>query len=138
MHVPITSPTVPASPSADLLAFLRRPDAYGCAPHEVSTRETHMSWLFSARDRVYKLKKPVRFPFLDFSTLAKRERACRAEIVLNRRLAHDVDLGVEPLTAGRRGLSIGGNATVVDWLVVMRRLDEAGTLEHAIVSGSLR
>jgi aminoglycoside phosphotransferase family enzyme len=91
-----------------------------------------MSWVFLAGDKVYKLKKPVRFPYLDFSTLARRETACRAELSLNRRLAPDVYLGVVPLTEAASGLAIGGTGSVVDWLVVMRRLDERDTLEHAI------
>jgi aminoglycoside phosphotransferase family enzyme len=123
--------------TAEKLAFLRRPGAYAHAPSDVSVRETHMSWVFLAGERVYKLKKPVRFPFLDFSTLARREAACRAELVLNRRLAHDIYLDVAPLTAGPHGLSIGGDGTVVDWLVVMRRLADGGSLEQAIASGSL-
>ncbi len=123
--------------TAEKLAFLGSPGAYPHAPTEVSVRETHMSWVFLAGERVYKLKKPVRFPFLDFSTLARREAACRAELVLNRRLAHDVYLAVAPLTAGPRGLSIGGDGEVVDWLVVMRRLADGGSLEQAIAAGSL-
>ncbi len=112
--------------------FLSRRDAYSHEVHEVRRRETHMSWVFMAGDRVYKLKKPVRFPYLDFSTLERREAACRAELRLNRRLAADVYLAVVPLTAATRGLAIDGQGTVVDWLVVMRRLDEDQTLEHAI------
>jgi len=57
-----------------------------------------MSWVFLAGDKVYKLKKPVRFPYLDFSTPRRREDACRAELSLNRRLAADVYLDVVPLT----------------------------------------
>lgn len=95
-----------------------------------------MSWVFLAGDRVYKLKKPVRFPYLDYSTLAKREAACRAELALNRRLAPDVYEAVTPLTRTARGLAIGGGE-VVDWLVVMRRLDESQTLEHAIETHTL-
>jgi len=120
------------------LAFLSQGAAYPHAPNEVVARETHMSWVFLAGDLAYKLKKPVRFPFLDFSTLPRREAACRAELTLNRRLAADVYLAVVPLTACRLGLSIGGSGDVVDWLVVMRRLDESRTLEHAIVSGSIK
>jgi len=123
--------------TAEKLAFLRRPSAYTHAPPEVSVRETHMSWVFLAGARAYKLKKPVRFPFLDFSTLARREAACRAELVLNRRLAPDIYLDVVPLTAGADGLSIGGDGAIVDWLVVMRRLPDGGSLEQAIAAGSL-
>jgi len=113
--------------------FLSRSTAYERAATGVGRRETHMSWVFLAGDRVYKLKKPVRFPYLDFSNLRRREGACRAELRLNRRLAGDVYLDVMPLTATPRGLAIGGDGSIADWLVVMRRLDEAQTLEHAIL-----
>jgi aminoglycoside phosphotransferase family enzyme len=113
--------------------FLSRSTAYELAATGVSRRETHMSWVFLAGDRVYKLKKPVRFPYLDFSNLRRREGACRAELRLNRRLAPDVYLDVMPLTATPHGLAIGGDGPIMDWLVVMRRLDEAQTLERAIL-----
>jgi uncharacterized protein len=113
--------------------FLSRSSAYAHPVSGVVRRETHMSWVFLAGDRAYKLKKPVRFAYLDFSSLARREAACRAELRLNRRLAPDVYLDVVPLTVTPRGLAIGANARIVDWLVVMRRLDESRTLEHAIL-----
>ena len=91
-----------------------------------------MSWVFLAGERVYKLKKPVRFPYLDFSTIERRERACRAELRLNRRLAPDVYLDVVPLVDTGRGLSIGGAGTPVDWLVCMKRLDERFMLDNLI------
>jgi aminoglycoside phosphotransferase family enzyme len=122
---------------ADKVAFLSRAAAYPHPVDAVVRRETHMSWVFLAGSRVYKLKKPVRFPYLDFSTLARRETACRAELVLNRRLAPDVYEGVMPLTQSPQGLAIGGAGDVVDWLVVMYRLDETRTLEHALLSGYL-
>ncbi len=122
--------------SADALArkvsFLRRPESYAPPADNVVTRETHMSWIFMAGERVYKLKKPVRFPYLDFSTLQRRENACRAEYVLNRRLAPDIYLDVVPLTAETRGYAIGGHGRVADWLVVMRRLKENETLEAGL------
>lgn len=123
---------------ADKVAFLSRSSAYALARGEtVALRETHMSCVFLAGDKVYKLKKPVRFPYLDFSTLARRESACRAELTLNRRLARDVYLDVRPLTLSRSGLAIGGTGAVVDWLVVMRRLEEQSTLEHALIDHRL-
>lgn len=118
--------------------FLSRPDAYPHRPAGVVRRETHMSWVFLAGSRVFKLKKPVRFPYLDFSELAYRERACRAELRLNRRLAPDVYLDVAPLVQTARGLAIGGDGTVVDWLVIMRRLDERDTLERTIAERRLQ
>jgi uncharacterized protein len=131
----IAAAEVPLSAKVE---FLTRAEAYAPTTAQVTLRETHMSWVFLVGDRVYKLKKPVRFPYLDFSTLALREAACRAELQLNRRLAPDVYLDVRPLVQPARGLSIGGGGVTVDWLVVMRRLDERNTLEHAIVEKRLQ
>lgn len=117
---------------ADKVAFLSRPHVYAHVAKELIRKETHMSWVFLAGDRVYKLKKPVRFPYLDFSTLARREAACRAEFSLNQRLASDVYVGVIPLLASADGLSLGGEGHIVDWIVVMRRLDEHWALEQVL------
>jgi aminoglycoside phosphotransferase family enzyme len=134
-ELPASTPDEPTL--AQKVAFLSQPDAYAHAAIAVAQRETHMSFIFLAGDRAYKLKKPVRFPYLDFSTLQRRESACRAELRLNRRLAPEVYLGLAPITATPGGLSIGGRGTIVDWLVVMRRLDETHTLEHAILEHRL-
>lgn len=112
------------------VSFLSRPDTYRPIPAEVLRRETHMSWVFLVGDRVYKLKKPVRFPYLDFSSLVRREAACRAELRLNRALAPDIYLDVLPLVDTGSGLSIGGAGAAVDWLVLMKRLDECDMLNH--------
>lgn len=124
-------------PLAAKVAFLSQSAAYAPAPDIVEPRETHMSWVFLAGDRVYKLKKPVRFPYLDFSTLAQREAACRAELRLNRRLAPDIYLDVVPLTRSGDGLALGGGGEPVDWLVVMRRLDDSRMLDHAIAAHAM-
>lgn len=112
--------------------FLACAQAYPGYAGAVEARQTHMSWVFLTADRVYKLKKPVRFAYLDFSTLARREAACRAELEINRRLAPGIYLDVVPLTASAAGLAIGGDGDIVDWLIVMRRLDEAQMLDRAI------
>ncbi len=136
----VSSATIAAIELAQKVAFLSRPDTYGV--DTVACRETHMSWIFLAGERAYKLKKPVRFSYLDFSTLARREAACRAELRLNRRLAPDVYLAVEPLTAApKQGGTFalgGGSGPVADWLVVMRRLDERNTLQHALEERSIK
>jgi len=77
-----------------------------------------MSWVFLTEGRAYKLKKPVKYPTLDFGTLKARELNCREEIRLNRRLAPDVYLGVVRLTRARDGtLVLNGSGQTVDWLV---------------------
>ena len=122
---------------ADKIDFLLRGESYRPPVAEVERHETHMSEVFLAGDRVYKLKKPVRFPYLDFSTLGRREAACRAELRLNRRLASDVYREVMPLVRSPRGLAIGGGGEIVDWLVVMNRLDERQMLDRVIADGRL-
>lgn len=88
----------------------------GQSPLGASIRETHSATLIFLGDRVYKLKKPVDLGFLDFSTRAAREAACRREVELNRRLAPDVYLGVADV--------LGPDGEPCDHLVVMRRLPE--------------
>ena len=129
-------------PLQEKVHFLASAQAHaGRGPPEVI--ETHMSWVFLAADRVLKLKKPVRTPLLDFSTLEAREFNCREEVRLNRRLAPDVYLGVVPLLAPPEGgLTVGsvdapGPGTVVDWLVQMRRLERGRMLDVAIAAGKV-
>src|SRR3954447_530426 len=81
--------------------------------------ETHISVVTFVGDRAYKLKKPVKTGFLDFSTRAMRERACRREVELNRRIAPDVYLGVADVFL---------DGAAVDHLVVMRRMPDARRL----------
>lgn len=119
---------------AEKLRFLSAPSAYAHAPVAVEVVETHMSYVFLAGDRAYKLKKPVRYPFLDFSTIEAREHDCREEVRLNRRLSTDVYIGVAPLTILDDRLAIAGRGAVVDWLVVMRRLPGAKMLDRLIRS----
>lgn len=119
------------------VAFLSEANAYPGQTGPVARRETHMSWLFFVDDVVYKLKKPVKFPYLDFSTPDFREAACRAELALNQRLAPDIYEAVVPLVATGLGLTLGGPGEAVDWLVRMRRFDPARTLEARLAAGEL-
>jgi len=100
--------------------------------------ETHISWVFLSESDVFKIKRPVDFGFLDFTTVEARRRACEAELRLNRRLAPDVYLGSVPVTVDDDGVhSIGGNGRTVDWAVHMRRLSEAGRADILLGERSL-
>ena len=94
----------------DVRAALARPEFYPDRPDRVDVRETHISWVFLAGDRAYKLKKPLVLPFLDYGTPQRRREMCREEVRLNRRLAPDVYLGVRAVaaSAGRPGAGGGG------------------------------
>lgn len=99
--------------------------------------ETHISWVLLTGDRAYKLKKPVRFEFLDYGDVEARRRACLDEVRLNRRLAPDVYLDVVPLTRDPAGcVALAGPGEAVDWAVAMRRLDEQRTLDDRIRAGA--
>lgn len=118
--------------------FLSRPSTYAESLREVEVRETHMSWVFLAGSRVFKLKKPVRAAFLDFSSLKARKRSCRKELSLNRRLAPNVYVRVLPVTQEEEGgYALDGKGVVADWLVEMRRLPEHRMLDRVIAAGAL-
>jgi len=113
--------------------FLERPESYPERPARVETKESHMSWVFLTEHHAYKLKKPVRYSYLDFSTLDARQQACEAEVQLNRRFAPDAYLGTVALTLERSGeLQLAGPGEVCDWLVKMIRLPAEATLERQI------
>jgi hypothetical protein len=113
-----------------IAGWLSRPETYPHRLDRVDQVETHISHIFLAGSHVYKLKKPVKFDFLDFSTVKCREHACREEVRLNRRLAPDAYLGVVPIVRSIDGaFQLSGQGEVVDWLVEMRRLPTELTLE---------
>jgi aminoglycoside phosphotransferase family enzyme/predicted kinase len=116
---------------------LRRPDAYPLPVQNVELRQTHISVVFLAGPYAYKIKKPVQFDFLDFSTLDKRRYFCDEEVRLNRRLAPEVYLGVVPVTGGKEGLRMEGDGEVVEWAVKMQRLPQEATLEERLSRGEV-
>ncbi|HET7524819.1 MAG TPA: hypothetical protein VFK10_02655 [Burkholderiaceae bacterium] len=139
-------PTLPRPDGDAALRYLRTPEAHARhagAVGQVETIESHMSWVFLAGEHALKLKKPVRYPFLDFSTPAAREAACREEVRLNARLAAGVYRGLMVLQWRAGALSLvpeaqaDANAATLDWLVWMRRLPAARMLDRAIATGSL-
>lgn len=113
--------------------FLLQPEHYPEATTCVELVETHMARVFLTDHFAYKMKKPVRSSYLDFSSLDKRYGVCREELRLNRRLTDDVYLGLVPLqlTADQR-LSLRDGGTPVEWLVKMRRLPESACLANRI------
>jgi aminoglycoside phosphotransferase family enzyme len=99
--------------------------------------ETHISWVLLCETDVYKIKKPVKFSFLDFSTLEQRKFYCGEEVRLNRRLSPDVYLGVVPVFESGGSVSLGGSGTVVDYAVRMRRLDGTRMMDRLLANGGI-
>ena len=123
--------------TAAKVAFLSDPASYSDHPPQVERRETHFAWVFLAGSRAYKLKKPSHLRGADWRTTEAREFACREELRLNRRLSAPTYLGVEPLIETPAGFRIGGDGRAVDWLLVMRRLDERRMLDSLLTTGKL-
>jgi len=107
-----------------LVEAMMKAEFYPKPPAAITHKETHISHLFFAGDLVYKVKKPVRFSFLDYSTLAKRRYYLQEELRLNRRLAPSVYLGVMPISFNESGWRLGGWAEPREYTLVMRRLPE--------------
>jgi len=116
----------------EVARFLRSPGAFATA-RPLQVIETHISLVFLGDELVYKLKKPVRFDFLDFSTVELRRQACAEELRLNQRLAAGVYLGVVPVTVDPQGrLAVDGAGCPVEWMVKMRRLPQERMLDSLI------
>ncbi len=112
----------------EVLAFLATYGSGGQAPKRI---DTHAASVFLAGDRALKIKRAVRFAFLDYSTLDKRKQACEAELKVNAPYAPQIYRGVVAITREASGrLAIGGKGRPVEWAVEMRRFDETRTLDH--------
>lgn len=112
---------------------LLKPAAYPERPARVELRQTHISYLFFTPKFVYKVKKPVNFGFLDFTTLGKRHRFCKEEVRLNRRLSKGIYLDVVKVTQSAGRFCIAGKGTAVEYAVKMRRIPERRILEHMLL-----
>jgi uncharacterized protein len=113
----------------EVFAFMANPATHGDAP--VRRIDTHSAVVFLAGDRAFKIKRAVRYSYLDFSTLALRKAACEAELDINRVFAPALYLRVIPVTREKNGsLRLAGDGESVEWAVEMRRFDEAKTLDR--------
>ena len=122
-------------PQEEVLALLGDPATHGGA--KVTRIDTHAASVFLAAERAYKVKRAVKFPFLDYSTAAKRKAACEAELEVNRPFAPQLYLGVVAITRAAGGLALGGKGEAVEWAVEMRRFDENATLDHLADRGKI-
>lgn len=137
------NPTRASRPTVDLpiepkLSLLRRPETYHEGATRVEVCETHMSWVFLTDRSVFKLKKPIVYDRLDFSTPERRRFCCEEEVRLNRRLAPAVYRGTRSLTREADGtLALDGDGPPVDWLVEMVRLPADRMLDRCLAARPL-
>ncbi len=127
-----------ASEQQAVIAFLSEPSNYDPPPRSVQRIDTHAAIVFLAGEHVYKIKRAVRLPYLDFSTLEKRHRVCRREVKLNSATAPGLYHGVVPIVRrhdGRLGLDIAGSP--VEWAVKMTRFEESCLFHRLASEGKL-
>ncbi len=137
-------------PQRDVVAFLSDPSSYPPGAGPVDIIETHASIVFLAGTRAYKLKRAVKYPYLDFSTAARRRAACTAELILNRRTAPQLYLEVRAISRLADGSLVWGRpggdrrddpkrapGGPLDFVVVMQRFDQQDLLENVAPAGGL-
>jgi uncharacterized protein len=129
-----TSVTADTEMQESVFAYLSDPAAHP----DVHRIDTHAASVFLEGSRALKIKRAVRFPYLDYSTLEKRKAACDEEVRINRPLAPQIYHRVVPITKDNNGLlSIDGEGTPVEYAVEMTRFDERQTLDHLAQAGPL-
>ena len=119
------------------LSGLLAPAAYPHPCGRIEVVETHISWVILTGDLVYKIKKPVAFSFIDFSTLARRRHFCEEELRCNRLYAPALYLDVVAVTAGPDGVRVGGDGETVEWAVKMRQFPQSAQLDRLLDAGAL-
>ena len=125
-----------AADQSEVFAFLSDPATHRL--NEPVTRiDTHGAAVFLAGADVYKVKRAVHFPFMDFSTLEKRRRACENELAVNRANAPDLYLGLAPISRKENALIFGSGEEIIEWAVHLRRFDEERTLDRLAARGEL-
>lgn len=125
---------------AEIVAFMRNPESYrplGIACRSVEMIETHGARVFLASDKAFKIKRPVRYPFFDFSTRAKRKAVIEREWAVNRGSAPMIYEGILPVTAADGGYEFDGGGEPVEWVLKMTRFDHAHELDRVAERGAL-
>ncbi len=123
--------------SVRLIESLKSPVIYGDQVQRVDLLETHISWVLLAGEYAYKIKKPVDFGFVDFTTLERRKFFCEEELRLNGRLASKLYLEVVPLLGPVDDPRIGGEGDILEYAVKMRQFPQEALLTHSIENGRL-
>ena len=120
-----------------LKTLMLKPEIYPDRPQEVRWTETHISLLFFTGRYVYKLKKPVDFGFLDFTTLEKRKYFCEQEVRLNRRLSPDLYLGVVEIAEDHGRISLNGRGEVIEYGVQMKEIPTESLMDRLLQRGQV-
>ena len=133
-----TAKPTPEANQNEVISFLSDPASYSGTPGTVERIETHGAIVFLAGDDVFKIKKAVKFPYMDFSTLEKRRRICEREFEINRAGAPDIYIDVVAITRTPNGnLAFGGAGEAAEWAVHMKRFDQSMVFDRLAEAGGL-
>ncbi len=124
-----------ATPLPAIVSAMLSPSFYPHKVKRVEMLQTHISWIFLTGEFAYKLKKPVNFGFLDFSSIDKRHHFCELELQLNRRLAPSLYLEVLPIGFGLGAYTLGSAQQPADWCLKMRQFEQEALFDHQLDSG---
>jgi aminoglycoside phosphotransferase family enzyme/predicted kinase len=120
-----------------IIQAMLRPETYPKPPARITHLQTHISHIFLTGGLVYKIKKPMQFDFLDFSTLAKRHYFCQQEVLLNRRLTRNIYLGVVKITLEKGKTLINGQGPVLEYAVLMREMPQERMMDRLLSAGKV-
>ena len=125
--------------TAQLLQSLMKRKAFPDSAQKLELIETHISWVILTDNFAFKIKKPVQFTFLNFSSLSHRAYYCQKEVELNQRLAPEVYLGVLPIFQKKGGPVIGGSeGMIIDYAVWMKRLDSSKEMDRLLEQNAVK
>lgn len=125
------------APSNDLILALQNAERYDHAVSDFQVLETHISWVILTGDYAYKIKKPMDFGFLNFSTLERRKHFCEEELRLNKRLADSLYLEVLPITGTAQAPELNGSGEPIEYAIRMRQFDQSNLLDARQENGTL-
>jgi aminoglycoside phosphotransferase family enzyme/predicted kinase len=123
--------------SQTLIAALQNPALFPHPVEQFQVIETHISWVLLTGPYVYKIKKPMNFGFLDFTTLSAREHFCQQELKLNQRLTNDLYLDVLPITGTADAPQLGGEGEAIEFALKIRQFPQDGLLSTLQAKGEL-
>jgi aminoglycoside phosphotransferase family enzyme len=121
----------------DLVQAMLTPQTYPEKTHKIELIQTHISFVFLTEENVYKIKKPVNFGFLDFSTLANRKAYCEKELQLNRRLCPEIYLDVVPISKSNT-IRINGEGEIIEYALKMRRLPQERIMTQLLQENKIK
>jgi aminoglycoside phosphotransferase family enzyme/predicted kinase len=119
----------------DRVREMLEPAVFGKGVRRVRMLQTHTSWVFLTGAHAYKVKKPVNFGFLDYTTLSARKFFCNEEFRLNQSLSPDIYIDVLPITESKGRLALGGRGKVIDYCLAMKELPQAWIMTEQLAKG---